>query len=58
MTTLENIGERMSVEGMHPGMDTRIDLIRDREYLWAVVKDMAAEIELLKTFVEWQNDSA
>ena len=56
MTTLENIGERMNAERFYPGMDTRIDLVRDREYLWAVVEDMAAEIEILKCLVEWQND--
>ena len=56
MTLFEDIRTRAAEEGCHPGMDTRIDLVRDRDYLISVVEDMQQEIELLKTFVEWQND--
>ena len=52
MTTIfEDITNRAEQEGMWPGMDTRYDLVKDRDYLIAAVKDLEAEVNILKHLI-------
>ena len=56
VTILDDIKNRAEHEGMWPGMDTRYDLIKDRDYLLAAVEDLEAEIDILKFLLETKNE--
>lgn len=55
MTALDGVKERLAVELAEPGTHAKIELVRDIQYLLAVLEDVQDELELIKSLVNWQS---